>query len=262
MAHAAERQNATQKRCKLRFARMPGRARHGRRGWAREANTKPMPRAQAHGGRNIGWRRGRRASDTGVVRQQLMRVWETGVHEQSAGPQTRKYSPRPGVCPMESSQPPGEGSPRPRPGQTSLRCHSPGGVLVGEATRVPRAAGRKDTIRRIRRHPLEPSRLRRRYATGDAIGPGGQRMKRVLIVAAMGILASTGWAASANAQANMDPNLYPRRQAAQQGWEWHAAPGPNKRGGMCITHTDPLRGYGFQSPCPAPKGSTRHAIRR
>jgi hypothetical protein len=61
MAHAAERQNATQKRCKLRFARMPGRARHGRRGWAREANTKPMPRAQAHGGRNIGWRRGRRA---------------------------------------------------------------------------------------------------------------------------------------------------------------------------------------------------------
>jgi hypothetical protein len=87
-------------------------------------------------------------------------------------------------------------------------------------------------------------------------------MKRVLIVAAMGILASTGWAASANAQANMDPNLYPRRQAAQQGWEWHAAPGPNKRGGMCITHTDPLRGYGFQSPCPAPKGSTRHAIRR
>jgi hypothetical protein len=148
MAHAAERQNATQKRCKLRFARMPGRARHGRRGWAREANTKPMPRAQAHGGRNIGWRRGRRAGDTGVVRQRLMRVWETGVHEQSAGPQTRKYSPRPGVCPMESSQPPGEGSPRPRPGETSLRCHSPGGVLVGEVTRVPSAAGRKDTIRR------------------------------------------------------------------------------------------------------------------
>ena len=174
----------------------------------------------------------------------------------------RKYSPRPGVCPMESSQPPGEGSPRPRPGQTSLRCHSPGGVLVGEATRVPRAAGRKDTIRRYSPPTLEPSRLRRRYATGDAIGPGGQRMKRVLIVAAMGILASTGWAASANAQANMDPNLYPRRQAAQQGWEWHAAPGPNKRGGMCITHTDPLRGYGFQSPGPAPKETTRHAIRR
>jgi len=46
-------------------------------------------------------------------------------------------------------------------------------------------------------------------------------MKRALIVAAMGILASTGWAVSANAQANMNPNLYPNRAAAaQQGWEW------------------------------------------
>src|SRR5262249_12748256 len=32
--------------------------------------------------------------------------------------------------------------------------------------------------------------------------------------------------------------------------EWYAAPGPNRRGNMCITHTDSLRGYGFQSPCP------------
>jgi hypothetical protein len=89
-------------------------------------------------------------------------------------------------------------------------------------------------------------------------------MKRALIVATMGILASTGWAVSANAQANINPNLYPNRAApgAQQGWEWQAAPGPNKRGGMCVTHTDALRGYGFQSPCPAPKASTRHAIRR
>jgi hypothetical protein len=77
----------------------------------------------------------------------------------------------------------------------------------------------------------------------------------------MGILASTGWAVSANAQADINSNLYPNR-GAQQGWEWHAAPGPNKRGGMCITHTDPLRGYGFQQPCPAPKGTARHAIRR
>ena len=87
-------------------------------------------------------------------------------------------------------------------------------------------------------------------------------MKRALIVAAVGILASTGWAVSANAQANMNPNVYPNRQAAQQGWEWQAAPGPNKRGGMCVTHTDALRGYGFQSPCPTPKANPRHAIRR
>src|SRR5215468_1777848 len=59
-------------------------------------------------------------------------------------------------------------------------------------------------------------------------------------------LASTGWAVSANAQADINPNLYPNR--GQQGWEWQAAPGPNKRGAMCVTHTDALRGYGFQSP--------------
>src|SRR6516164_574120 len=31
--------------------------------------------------------------------------------------------------------------------------------------------------------------------------------------------------------------------------EWYAAPGPNKRGNMCVTHVDSLRGYGFQAPC-------------
>jgi hypothetical protein len=36
-------------------------------------------------------------------------------------------------------------------------------------------------------------------------------------------------------------------------FEWHAAPGPNRRGNMCITHTDPLRGYGYQAACPPAK---------
>jgi hypothetical protein len=44
-----------------------------------------------------------------------------------------------------------------------------------------------------------------------------------------------------------------RQAYAQQGsggrWEWYGAPGPNKRGGMCVTHVDPLRGYGFQAAC-------------
>jgi hypothetical protein len=31
--------------------------------------------------------------------------------------------------------------------------------------------------------------------------------------------------------------------------EWYAAPGPNRRGNMCVTHVDSLRGYGFQAPC-------------
>src|SRR5215813_7822814 len=36
-------------------------------------------------------------------------------------------------------------------------------------------------------------------------------------------------------------------------FEWHAAPGPNRRGNMCVTHTDPLRGYGYQAACPPAK---------
>ena len=84
-------------------------------------------------------------------------------------------------------------------------------------------------------------------------------MKRALIVAGVGILASTVWVAAANAQANINPNLYPvtpgARGAPQAGWDWYAAPGPMKRGNMCVKHVDPLRGYGFQEPCPAPKAA-------
>jgi len=40
-----------------------------------------------------------------------------------------------------------------------------------------------------------------------------------------------------------------RSAQANQPFEWHAAPGPNRRGNMCITHTDPLRGYGYQAAC-------------
>jgi hypothetical protein len=31
--------------------------------------------------------------------------------------------------------------------------------------------------------------------------------------------------------------------------EWYAAPGPMRRGNMCITHVDSLRGYGYQEAC-------------
>src|SRR5689334_7131073 len=42
------------------------------------------------------------------------------------------------------------------------------------------------------------------------------------------------------------PYAVPGQAYAQGQWEWQAAPGPNRRGNMCVTHTDPLRGYGFQ----------------
>jgi hypothetical protein len=44
-----------------------------------------------------------------------------------------------------------------------------------------------------------------------------------------------------------------RSASANQPWEWHGAPGPNRRGNMCVTHTDPLRGYGYQAACPPAK---------
>ena len=40
-----------------------------------------------------------------------------------------------------------------------------------------------------------------------------------------------------------------RSAAGNQPWEWHGAPGPNRRGNMCVTHVDPLRGYGYQAAC-------------
>jgi hypothetical protein len=43
------------------------------------------------------------------------------------------------------------------------------------------------------------------------------------------------------------------RQTLNQPWEWHAAPGPSRRGSMCVKHTDAGRGYGYQEPCPPPK---------
>jgi hypothetical protein len=83
-------------------------------------------------------------------------------------------------------------------------------------------------------------------------------MKRALIVASVGILASTVWVVSANAQANINPNIYPvtpGARGASQPWEWHAGPGPERRGNMCLSHVDINRGYGFQKPCPAPKAA-------
>jgi hypothetical protein len=85
-------------------------------------------------------------------------------------------------------------------------------------------------------------------------------MKRALIaIASVGFLASTAWVVAANAQANINPNVYRGNTSgpygAQAPWEWHAGPGPSKRGGMCVTHVDINRGYGYQAACPAPKGA-------
>jgi hypothetical protein len=85
-------------------------------------------------------------------------------------------------------------------------------------------------------------------------------MKLALIGSLSGLAMIVGVTA-ANAQANINPNVYPgntsERYGAQAPWEWHAAPGPNRRGAMCITHTDPMRGYGYQAACPPPKKAAK-----
>ena len=90
-------------------------------------------------------------------------------------------------------------------------------------------------------------------------------MKLALIaIASVGFLASTAWVVAANAQANINPNVYPANRSERYGaqpYEWYGAPGPNKRGNMCVTHVDPMRGYGYQSPCPAPKAAAAPARR-
>ena len=90
-------------------------------------------------------------------------------------------------------------------------------------------------------------------------------MKRALI-AGFGALALIAGVQAASAQANINPNEYPgnrgERYGAQAPYEWYGAPGPNKRGNMCVVHVDPLRGYGFQKPCPAPaKAAAAPAVR-
>ena len=81
-------------------------------------------------------------------------------------------------------------------------------------------------------------------------------MKRALIVASVGVLASTVWVVSANAQADINPNLYPVTPGAQ----WQAT-GPMKQGAMCRTEVD-TRGYGFMKACPAPKAAAAPKAKR
>ena len=66
-------------------------------------------------------------------------------------------------------------------------------------------------------------------------------MKQVLI-GGLSVLAMIVGVTAANAQANINPNLYPgntsERYGATAPWEWHAGPGPVKRGGNCVADVD------------------------
>ena len=78
------------------------------------------------------------------------------------------------------------------------------------------------------------------------------------LIGGLSVLAMIVGVSAANAQANINPNVYPGNTSEWYGaqpWEWHAGPGPERRGTMCLSHVDINRGYGYQKPCPAPKAA-------
>src|SRR5215470_7051256 len=70
---------------------------------------------------------------------------------------------------------------------------------------------------------------------------GGKLMKHALI-GGLSVLAMIVGVSAANAQANINPNEYPRNAGERYGasgnapYEWYGAPGPMRRGNMCVTH--------------------------
>jgi hypothetical protein len=90
-------------------------------------------------------------------------------------------------------------------------------------------------------------------------------MKRALI-GGLSALAMIVGVEAANAQANINPNIYPGNTSEQYGsrapWEWYASVGPVRRGNQCVVDVDINRGYGFMKDCPAPKGQAAAAPRR
>ena len=88
-------------------------------------------------------------------------------------------------------------------------------------------------------------------------------MKRALI-GSLSFLAVIVGTQAANAQADINPNVYPPYRgapAAQQPWEWYAGPGPMRRGSQCVVDVDSGRGYGFMKDCPAPQAEARPRAR-
>jgi hypothetical protein len=89
--------------------------------------------------------------------------------------------------------------------------------------------------------------------------PKEEVMKRALI-GGLSALAMIVGVEAANAQANINPNVYPGNTSEQYGarapWEWYASVGPVRRGRQCVVDVDINRGYGFMKDCPPPQAST------
>jgi hypothetical protein len=93
----------------------------------------------------------------------------------------------------------------------------------------------------------------------------GEKIMKRALVGSLSVLAMMVGTQAANAQADINPNLYPMYRGApvaqQQPWEWYAGPGPVRRGSQCVVDVDSGRGYGFMKDCPAPQAEARPRAR-
>src|SRR5262249_7218892 len=88
--------------------------------------------------------------------------------------------------------------------------------------------------------------------------PKEEIMKRALI-AGFSVVAMIVGVETANAQANINPNVYPNnaseRYGAQPPWEWYASVGPARRGNQCVVDVASVRGYRLLKDCAAPNAA-------
>src|SRR5258708_32862140 len=78
------------------------------------------------------------------------------------------------------------------------------------------------------------------------------------LIGGLSVLAKIVGIEAANAQADINPNLYPVYRGApvaEQPWEWHATPGPTRRGSQCAVDVDAGRGCWYLKDCPPPQAS-------
>src|SRR5258708_19492404 len=84
--------------------------------------------------------------------------------------------------------------------------------------------------------------------------PKEKIMKHALI-GGLSVLATIVGIEAANAQADINPNLYPVYRGApvaEQPWEWHATPGPMPRGRHCAVDVHARPAFRFLQNFPPP----------
>jgi hypothetical protein len=96
------------------------------------------------------------------------------------------------------------------------------------------------------------------YCVLSLLSSERRKIMKHALIGSLSVLAMIVGIEAANAQADINPNIYPTTRGArvaQQPSEWYATPGPIRRGNMCAVDVDAGRGYGYMKPCPAGQAS-------